>query len=403
VGEGGPVNMRILYHHRTRSTDAQRIHIQEIVKAFEALGHEVEMVSLVPIDAGQNDAQRDAGDAWWKKMVRRIPFSYDLVQLGYNVVGLPMILAACLRKRADFIYERYSLLNFAGVLAARICRIPLILEVNSPFALEQMRDGEIRLRGLANWSERTICNIATHTIVVSTPLKRILEQAGVRAEKIEVMSNGVCLEHFQSQSASEELRRKLGLAGQTVVGFVGWFRKWHGLELLLEAFHRAGLAKQNVKVLMIGDGPAMSGLREFTEENRLMDSVVFTGPLPHAEIPPYLDAIDIAVQPAANEYCCPMKLLEYMALGKAIVAPRQENIQELLREGEEAEFFTPGDAEALGKALRRLVEDRDRARRFGERARAAITGRGFLWQENARRVIGMAQGGEEARAVAKTA
>ena len=71
--------MRIIYHHRTRSTDAQRIHIQEIVKAFEALGHEVEVVSLVPIDTCQNDAQRDAGDAWWRKMVRRIPFTYDLV------------------------------------------------------------------------------------------------------------------------------------------------------------------------------------------------------------------------------------------------------------------------------------------------------------------------------------
>jgi glycosyltransferase involved in cell wall biosynthesis len=394
--------MRILYHHRTRSTDAQRIHIQEIVKAFEALGHEAEIVSLVAIDAGQSDAQRDAGDAWWKKMVRRIPFSYDLVQLAYNLVGLPLILAAYLRKRADLIYERYSLLNFAGALAARICRIPLILEVNSPFALEQMRDGEIRLRGLANWSERTICNMAAHTIVVSTPLKRILEEAGVRADKIEVMSNGVCLERFQPQEASEDLRRKLGLADQTVVGFVGWFRKWHGLELLLEAFHRAGLAKQNVKVLMIGDGPAMAGLREFAEANRLADSVIFTGPLPHADIPPYLDTIDIAVQPAANEYCCPMKLLEYMALGKAIVAPRQENIQELLREGEEAEFFNAGDADDLGQALRRLVEDRGRARSFGQKARAAITGRGFLWLENARRVILMAQRGKKTRVAAGT-
>ena len=125
--------MRILYHHRTRSTDAQRIHIQEIVKAFQGLGHDVEIVSLVPIDAGQQDAQRDAGDAAWKRLVRRIPFSYDLVQLAYNIIGFPLIIAAYFRHRADFIYERYSLLNFAGVLAARMCGIPLVLEVNSPF------------------------------------------------------------------------------------------------------------------------------------------------------------------------------------------------------------------------------------------------------------------------------
>ena len=383
--------MRIIYHHRTRSTDAQRIHIQEIVKAFEALGHEVEMVSLVPIDAGQDNAQRDAGDAWWKKMVRRIPFSYDLVQLGYNVVGLPMILAACFRRRAEFIYERYSLLNFAGVLAACICRIPLVLEVNSPFALEQTRDGEIRLRRFANWSERAICNLASRVIVVSTPLRRILEQSGVEPDKIEVMTNGVRLDHFQPQAASQELRRKLGFSGQTVIGFVGWFRKWHGLELLIEAFQRARLNDENVKVLMIGDGPAMAGLQELVRANKLSDAVIFTGPLPHAEVPAYLDLIDIAVQPAANEYCCPMKLLEYMALGKAIVAPRQENIQEVLREGEEAVFFTPGDAESLGGALRALVENRSRMEELGRKARAAVIERRFLWVENARRVISMVE------------
>jgi glycosyltransferase involved in cell wall biosynthesis len=393
--------MRIIYHHRTRSTDAQRIHIQEIVKAFETLGHEVEMVSLVPIDAGQNDAQRDAGDAWWKKLVRRIPFSYDLVQLGYNVIGLPMILAACVRRRADFIYERYSLLNFAGVLAARICRIPIILEVNSPFALEQTRDGEIQLRGFANWSERVICNLASHVIVVSTPLRRILAQNGVEARKIEVMTNGVCLESFRSQPASQELKRKLGLQDSTVIGFVGWFRKWHGLELLLDAFRRENLVSEKVKVLMIGDGPAMPGLQEFVQANCLTESVIFTGPLPHAEVPAHLHLIDIAVQPAANEYCCPMKLLEYMALGKAIVAPRQENIEEVVREGREAAFFTPESVESLGGALRALVQNRALQEELGRRARAAIDERGFLWAEIARKVVLMVDAAPSEEAMSK--
>src|ERR1035441_8022497 len=85
----------------------------------------------------------------------------------------------------------------AGVLVGKLCRVPVVLEVNSPFALEQQRDREIRLVGFAAWIERLICNLASHVIVVSTPLRRILEGAGVRPEKIEVMSNGVCLEHFQ--------------------------------------------------------------------------------------------------------------------------------------------------------------------------------------------------------------
>src|SRR5260370_14120993 len=124
--------MKIIYHHRTRSTDAQRIHIQEIVRAFERLGHEVEMVSLVPIAAGQEDAKRDAGDAFWKKLVRRIPFAYEIVQLAYNFVGIPMLLNKIFRGHADFIYDRYSLFNFTPALLAPLYRIPLLLQATSP-------------------------------------------------------------------------------------------------------------------------------------------------------------------------------------------------------------------------------------------------------------------------------
>lgn len=380
--------MKIVYHHRTRSTDAQRIHIQEMVRALEGLGHEVQMVSLVPLDAGQDNAQRDAGDALWKKAVRKIPFAYEAAQLGYNLVGIPLVLARTIRTRADFLYERYALFNFAGAITAKLCRIPLVLEVNSPFALEQTRDREIRSLRFAAWTESLICRMATHVIVVSTPLARLMQAAGVPPGKLEVMPNGVALERFRPGAVSPGLRRKLGITDHVVIGFVGWFRKWHGLELLLDAFLRSGLSAERVKVLLIGDGPAMPGLRQFVDDHGLADSIVFTGPLPHAEVPAHLDLIDIAVQPAANEYCCPMKILEYMALGKAIIAPAQENIQELLPEGE-ARLFASNDVASLSEALRAMVDDRERAREMGRRARAAIHRRGYLWSANARRVVDM--------------
>jgi glycosyltransferase involved in cell wall biosynthesis len=306
-----------------------------------------------------------------------------------------MLLAAVLKQRAHFIYERYSLFNFTGLAVAWLCRIPLILEVNSPFAIEQTRDKEIRAFALARWTERFICNHSTRVIAVSTPLARILERSGVRAEKIEVMPNGVSTEHFRVGSASSELLHKLGLSGATVVGFVGWFRNWHSLDLLLQAFHEGNLAEKGAKVLLIGDGPAMAGLQAYVKENQLEGTVVFSGPVPHADVPAYLDLVQIAVQPSANEYCCPMKILEYMALGKAIVAPRQENIQELLREGEEAEFFTPGDGKSLEAALMRLISDKDRAASLGSHAKAAITQRGYLWQRNAQRVVDLAMGPDD--------
>jgi glycosyltransferase involved in cell wall biosynthesis len=291
-----------------------------------------------------------------------------------------------LRRKTDFIYERYALFNFTGVVAARLCGIPLVLEVNSPFALEQSRDGDIRSPRFAQWTESVICGMAAHVVVVSTPLARVMQAAGVPAGKIEVMSNGVSLEKFRPGAASAELRGKLGIQDEVIVGFVGWFRKWHGLELLLDAFHRSRLAGRGVKIVLIGDGPAMPDLQAFVAEHGLNADVLFTGPLPHAEVPPYLDLIDIAVQPAANEYCCPMKILEYMALGKPIVAPSQENIQELLTE-KEAVFFTPQDADSFAAALAALTHNRKRMQEMGRNARAAIHNRGFLWTVNAQRVV----------------
>lgn len=379
--------MRLIYHHRTRATDAQRIHIREMIEAFRGLGHEVEEVALVETETAVDDAARDAGDALWKKLVKRIPFAYDFLQLMYNFMGIPMLAAKLSGRRIDLIYERYSLFNFTGVVAARLYRIPIVLEVNSPFALEQKRDGHIRSFRFAQWTERRICNCATLVVAVSGPLKQILVDAGVDSSKIVLMPNGVNLEHFQARANSSALRSSLNLKDKVIIGFVGWFRDWHGLDILLKAFHQSNAIRNRAALLLIGDGPAMPQLRRYVEDNSLQSSVVFTGPVPHHKVPPYLDLMDIAVQPAANEYCCPMKIIEYMALAKPIVAPRQENVAELVTDGSEALLFTPRDASSMGQALAELVNDPNRRAAMGNMALAAIDRRGFTWTHNAQRVI----------------
>jgi len=381
--------MRIVYHHRTRATDAQRVHILAMVNAFRQLGHDVAIASLVKTE-GIQDVAKETSEAAWKQMARKIPFAYEVVQLAYNVFGIPLLLAKVLSWNADFIYERYSLFNFAGTIVARLTRRPLILEVNSPFFLEQKTDNDIRAWRFAGWAERYVCQAATRVIVVTGPLKRIMIGLGVPAERLVVMPNGVDREHMRTSDSAESRRRELGLAGKVVIGFVGWFKKWHGLEFLLEAFHQSDLKMANAALLLIGDGPAMSDLRNYVAKNDLGQSVVFAGAVAHAEVPSYLEVIDIAVQPAANEYCCPMKILEYMSLGKPVVAPKQENIEELVREGCEAELFRPKDQVDLIRALTRLAQDPVARALIGENAKNSILRRGFLWTNNAQQVIELA-------------
>lgn len=383
--------MKILYHHRTRATDAQRVHIREMIHAFRKLGHQVNQAALADAEAPQADATREVSDGFLKKLIRRIPFSSEALQLGYNAFATPWLLAKIFSQNADLVYERYSLFTFAGVFAARLSGRPIVIEVNSPLALELSRDKEIRSGRFAHWCERTVCNLATKVIVVSGPLKRILMANGVREDKLVLMPNGVNLEHFNGAAEATVIREKLGIApGATVIGFVGWFRKWHGLDFLVRSFEQAQLKSRGAVLLLVGDGPAADDLKQYVAEHKLEKSVLFTGPIAHEKIPPYLHLIDIAVQPAANEYCCPMKIIEYMGLGKPVVGPRQENIEELLADGQQALLFTPGDEQGMAQAMRRLVEDKELRRKMGKEAFATIQRRGMLWEKNAERVVNFA-------------
>jgi glycosyltransferase involved in cell wall biosynthesis len=306
-----------------------------------------------------------------------------------------MLLRRVRAVKPNFLYERHAMFNFTGVAVSRLTGIPIVLEVNSPFSIEQKRDGEIRALKLAMWMERATCNAATKVIVVSTPLKRILIQLGVRQEKLLLVPNGVNLRHFRATGEGDRLRRSLGLEGSVVIGFIGWFRNWHGLLTLVEVYNQGNLRSLGAKLLLIGDGPAMPELRRFVGAHNLERDVIFMGPLAHEEMHRCAELIDVAVQPAANEYCCPMKILEYMAMAKPIVAPRQENICELLEEGKDALLFDPGDPAGLGEALRRIVQDEELRREMGRNAVRKIENRGYLWTRNAEAVVEIVRSSRE--------
>mgnify|MGYP001822756610 FL=1 len=384
--------MRILYHHRTQASDAQGIHIREIISSLRSDGHEVNEVALVPTDAPAG-VKADASPSLLGRLKQHMPdMGRELVELGYNLVGIQKLLSAARQFRPDFIYERYALFNFSGALVSRWLRIPLILEVNSPLAREQADLGQQSLGGLARWSERWICNHAAAVITVSTPLRELLVQSGVNRELITVISNGVDTERFHGQSeAGDEVRRRFGLSGQRVVGFVGWIRDWHGLEDLVRGMPHWPDDLCDVHLLIIGDGPARNAIESAANECDVADRVHITGAVPHAQIVEYLAAIDVALQPAATSYASPMKIFEYLAMAKPVVAVDQENTREILEEGRNALFFPPGDRVAFVSAVQEIFSDQQRLERMSVQARSAIFEREFLWDANARKVIEIAR------------
>lgn len=383
--------MRILYHHRTRGEDAQGVHISALCAAFEALGHRVDRVA--PLERrGAGEAGGSAGGTAgeWRPTLAGVAIPhwlYEGLALGYNAAAFAGVLAAALRRRPDFLYERYTLFSFAGLLVARLLRRPLILEVNAPLSLELQRHGALVFRGLAQRIEDWLCRSATRTVVVSHAMAEIFTARGVPRERLLVVPNGVDGERFHPGVDGGPVRRRYALEGCRVVGFVGWIRPWHGVEGLLQAAAPLVAADPGLRLLLVGDGPAVAGLRRQARRLGIEDRVVFTGAVARDEIPAHIAALDIAVQPDVTDYASPIKLFEYLAVGRAVVAPDKPNIREVVRDGVSAELFAPGQWPQLGERLARLLADPERRRRLGERAAERIAEGGYTWLGNARRVI----------------
>jgi glycosyltransferase involved in cell wall biosynthesis len=376
--------LKILYHHRTQAEDAQGVHIYEMVNAFRELDHHVEMVALVEKDIESDEKTKGAA---WEGLAKAVPnWIYELLELAYNIVGFLSLARKIRSMRPTFIYERYSLNTFCGVWASKLFRIPILLEVNAPLYLEQMKLGKLVFKRFAQFSERWICSNATSCIVVTNVMKEMFVQQGVPAEQFIVMHNGINPSRFQAPDNSD-IRNKFGLENSLVIGFVGWFRKWHGLEMLVRLFHENSFASKGAKLFLVGEGPSLPDLEGYVKQHSLENDVIFAGPVDKADISSYISAFDIAVQPSATPYACPMKLIEYMAMGKCIIAPDQPNIQEMLDDKITGIFFKMGDEESFGAALKHILTDDDKRKLIGRQAFEAIEQRGLLWKRNAERSI----------------
>ncbi len=383
--------MRILYHHRTMGEGAEGIHVRSIIEALRAAGHEVQVSALV----GEPEVAPLAAPHLtrrWNGIRRFIPDAlYELAEIAYNVVGRIKLERAIRKFRPDAIYDRYNTYSTAAVSAARFHHIPSILEVNAPLALERKDIEYLRLRlpRLARWFERRIFMAASHVLVVSSPLKRYLEtELQVPSGHITVVPNGADPAAFAPDvSARRKVREKLGLADRFVMGFVGNARPWHGLELLVDALERMKDRVPNAHLLIVGGGSSLPAIKSLIEARGLNARVTISGEVPHPEVKAYIAAMDVAVSPRATFYASPLKVVEYMAMGKAVVAPDMENIRDLVRHDESALLFQPENVASLTQCLERLAADENLRERLGDAARAGVVTR-RNWAANAAIIVG---------------
>jgi glycogen(starch) synthase len=282
------------------------------------------------------------------------------------------------RERPDVLHAHSPVLNALPALqVGRKLGIPVVYEVRACWedaAVDHGSTTEGSLRYRATRALETYAvKRADALTVICDGLRKEFESRGVDAAKITVIPNAVEVETFAFGSAPDPaLRRQLGLEGTTVLGFVGSFYAYEGLDLLLRAFAELRTRRLGLRVLLVGGGPQEAALKALVQELGIAEEVVFSGRVPHAMVQRYYEQIDLLAYPRRSmrltELVTPLKPLEAMAQGRIFVASDVGGHRELVRDGETGFLFAADRVDALVAAIESALQRRagwDEMRRRG--------------------------------------
>lgn len=269
--------------------------------------------------------------------------------------------------KPDIVHAHSPALN--GEAAVRVARrfgVPVVYEVRAFWedaAVDQgtNREGDMRYR-LTRRLETGVFTYANAIVTICEGLRSEIIERGIPSKKITVVPNAVDIERFQySQFEDSQLRISLGLEGKLVLGFLGSFYAYEGLDLLLQALPKILNIYPDTRVLLTGGGPQSKHLQQLALKLGLADKVIFTGRVPNTEIQRYYNLVDILVYPRLQmrltDLVTPLKPLEAMAQGKLVVASDVGGHRELIRDQQTGSLFKAGDIENLACTIVDLLSN----------------------------------------------
>jgi PEP-CTERM/exosortase A-associated glycosyltransferase len=200
-------------------------------------------------------------------------------------------------------------------------------------------------------------------IVICEGLRQDLVMRGVAPDKIAVSPNGVDLDLFGDPPPPDEaLRARLGLKGAEVIGFIGSFYDYEGLDDLIAAMPLLVAKRPRAHLLLVGGGPRAEALKAQAAASPVAAQIHFVGRVPHHEVERYYSLTDILCYPRKamrlTELVTPLKPLEAMAQGRLVAASSVGGHRELIEDGVTGTLFAPDDPAAMAAALAALLDDR---------------------------------------------
>jgi glycosyltransferase involved in cell wall biosynthesis len=365
------------------------VHVMEFVRALCAAGCEVHL--LVP-----NDGTQRAEETWCGARVRRIEAGREGTYLDQALAFAAAVSRVGRSERFDVVHYRSIWGGLELAQARRELGYRALFEVNGLPSIElpYHYPGLAGAPLLDKLRERELATLALSDAIVtpSNVTRDYLESIGAERGRVTVVRNGVDLARFVATPLPEPGERA------PVILYVGTFAEWQGLDDLLSA---VALLVPRGPLLVRIVGRARKRQRRHLEKRIAklgLDGVATVEPpLPHDDVPALIRGADICVAPLelgernVTQGCCPLKILEYLASGRPVVATNLPVVRELVREEAEALLFTPGKPADLARQLGRLLGDRGLAARIAG-AGAARAARDFGWDASGRGLVAVYEG-----------
>lgn len=350
------------------------IHVRELASHLAELGNEIILITA-DID--------EKSDLAWSKKIPNLKLFFNKTEKKFrNISTLVYCKKIAIKFNVDIIYERRSSPK-VGVSLGKLLKIPVIIEVNGLPELEaEMYNGAKKKKSF-DWSIKNSISsqfykFADGIIAVTLGIKReIIQKYGVESNKIFVIQNGANLSLFKPM-AQNLCRNKLGLnQNDKYICYVGNLAPWQGVEYLIKAAPLILEKENKINFIIIGDGILGNDLRRAVKNSNFFDKFLFTGKVPYEKVPGYINSSDVCVAPfirARNERIglSPLKIYEYLACGKPVVASDIEGVGSFLRETKSGIAVEPENHEKLADGLIELLQKENMAKEMGRNGREIV-------------------------------
>lgn len=348
---------------------------EQVMRALSKAGNEVQIFWMKRQYSNAHDArmqQRSRIKHWLVK------YFHDPKQLLSNGIYLFKEWRILHREKPDVVITRLEMYLFSSLLLCKIMRIPILVEADAPnrYELETFCPEYRQMKGLARLIENMNLNCADHSVCVSNAARNYFISQGVHSEKLSVITNGADTNQFHPQVNADPVKEKYGLRGSIVLGFIGSFHVWHGIENLVRLIKRMLTEYPETMFLLVGEGGEMRGeLEILIQQEQLKDRVILTGYVPYEDMAAHVAAMDIvlALYPKhAFFYYSPVKIFEYMAAGKTVLATGIGQIAELIQHEKNGLLCPPEDIEKVLSTLASVIQNPTLRQRIGGQARKTI-------------------------------